>query len=72
MQTLTATARQGECLDALVWRLLQAGSGVVEQVFDLNPGIADTADALAEGRVVVLPVILVAQPDELRMVKLWD
>ncbi len=72
MPTLTAAALQHECLDALVWRVLQAGAGIVEQVLGLNPGIEDVASAMPEGLVVLLPVVLVSQPVERQLVKLWD
>lgn len=73
MATLTATAWQGETVDALVWRVLGAGSGTVEQVLDLNPGLADLGATLPEGHAVILPAIDAAKavPDR-EIIQLWD
>lgn len=50
-----ATARQGETLDAICWRVLgTTAGGVVEKALELNPGIAATA-LVAEGTAVLLP-----------------
>ena len=68
----TATALQNEPLDALVSRVLKAGSGVVEQVLALNRGIADIAQALPEGHLVTLPLITAAAVPENRIINLWD
>ncbi len=70
MATFTATALQNEPLDALVWRVMGTASPVVEQVLDLNPGIADTL-VLAEGQVVTLPLILAPATPQLDIVQLW-
>ena len=70
--TMTATAHQGETLDALVWRILGAGSGTVEQVLELNRDIAGIGAVLPEGRVVVLPRLTVAPVQERKIVQLWD
>ncbi len=68
----TATALQNEALDALVWRVLKAGSGVVEQVMELNRDIADFGVFLPEGHVVTLPLITAAPVAVNDIVKLWD
>jgi phage tail protein X len=69
----TVTALQGECLDALVWRIYGTTDGrLVEQVLDLNPGLAATAAALAEGQAVTLPVITAAPPAQRDIVQLWS
>jgi phage tail protein X len=53
--TTTATAHQGETLDAICWRVLgTTAGGVVEAALDLNPGLAATAQ-IAEGTAVILP-----------------
>lgn len=70
--TMTATAHQGETLDALVWRILAAGSGTVEQVLELNRDIASVGAVLPEGKVVVLPRLTVAPVQERKIVQLWD
>lgn len=70
--TFTASAEQGETLDALVWRMLGAGSGVVEQVLELNRDLAELGPVLAEGQEIILPAILSAPVAEREMVQLWD
>jgi len=50
-----ATARQGETLDAICWRVLgTTAGGVVEAALELNPGLAASA-LIAEGTAVTLP-----------------
>ncbi|WP_062784981.1 tail protein X [Novosphingobium capsulatum] len=53
--TTTATAQQGEMLDAVCWRVLgTTAGGVVEAALDLNPGLSLSAQ-IAEGTTVILP-----------------
>lgn len=68
---LTERARQGESLDALVWRVLGRTSGAVEAVMEANPGIAAQAAALPEGRLVTIPVAAAAPP-RAALIQLWD
>lgn len=70
--TFTAAAEQGETLDALVWRVLGAGSGVVEQVYELNRDLAEVGAVLPEGREIILPAITATPVAERIMVHLWD
>lgn len=70
--TFTAAAEQGETLDALVWRVLGAGSGVVEQVYELNRDLAELGPLLPEGREIILPALLTAPVQSREMVQLWD
>lgn len=70
--TFTVTAEQGESLDALVWRVLGAGSGVVEQVYELNRDLAELGAVLPERHVVILPVFSAAPVQAREMVQLWD
>jgi phage tail protein X len=76
MATFQAAAQQNEPLDALVWRVLGAGSGTVEQVLELNRDIAgaalSAASVLSEGQIVTLPLITAAPVKERKMVQLWD
>lgn len=76
MATIAARALQGEPLDALVWRVLGSGAGLVEQVLELNRDIAgdalSPATALTEGQIVVLPLLTAAPVPEREIVQLWD
>lgn len=71
MTTFTASAHQGETVDALVWRVLGAGSGTVEQVLELNRDIAALGPVLPEGQTVILPVTPSSPPTR-EIVQLWD
>lgn len=69
----TATARQGDTLDAICWRELGTTSGgVVEAALGLNPGLADVGTVLAEGTAVLLPDPPAAATANLETVNLWD
>lgn len=72
MATFTATALQGETLDALCWRVLGQTAGVVEQALELNRGLAGQGPLLAEGQVITLPLLLTPAVPERQMVQLWD
>lgn len=72
MRTIVETALQGETLDALVWRVLGAGSGTVETVLGLNRGIADAGVTLPEGYAVTLPVSAPSPVAAREVVQLWD
>lgn len=52
---MIATARQGETLDALCWRIYGETVGYVEQILVLNPGIAAFGPHLPHGTQVVMP-----------------
>jgi phage tail protein X len=67
----TATARQRESLDALVWRVNGGGPSAVEAVLAANRGLAAISAALPEGTVVTIPDSAPAQA-ELVLVNLWD
>ena len=70
--TFTATALQGETLDALCWRVLGQTAGVVEQALELNRTLAAQGPLLTEGQVITLPLILSPTVPERQMVQLWD
>ena len=69
---MRATALQGDTLDLICWRELGTTVQVVEQVFDLNPGLADIGAVLAEGTEVILPDILPATITTRETINLWD
>lgn len=64
-------ALQGESLDALCWRHYGRTAGVVEQVLEANPGLADIGVILPHGTLVNLPSAP-AQANQAQMVNLWD
>lgn len=69
---MRATARQGDTLDLLCWRHLGTTTAVVEQAYDLNPGLADAGPVLAEGQIVILPDAPAAAAPLRETVNLWD
>ncbi|WP_267221786.1 tail protein X [Novosphingobium clariflavum] len=70
--TTTATALDGDTVDAICWRELGRTRGVTEQVLALNPGLAALGTRLPVGTVVQLPDVATAAPAILETVKLWD
>lgn len=70
--TFTATAQQGETLDALCWRVLGQTAFVVEQALELNRDLAEQGAFLVEGQEIILPVLMPAQVPENKIVQLWS
>lgn len=68
----TATARDGETVDEVCWRILGRTSAVTEQVLALNPGVAALGPRLPGGTTLVLPDLAAAQPAVRETVQLWD
>lgn len=64
-------ARQGDTLDALCHRHLGNARGLVEQAYELNPGLAELGTVLPHGLAVELPES-VTEPATIRTVNLWD
>lgn len=70
--TFTATAQQGETLDALCWRVLGQTAFVVEQALELNRDLADGGAHLAEGQPIILPVLMPDAVPENLILQLWS
>lgn len=71
--TMTVRALQGDTLDSLCWRVYgekMLQSAIVEQVLQINPGLADLGAVLPMGRNLVLPV-LTTQNNRKEVVQLW-
>jgi phage tail protein X len=68
----TATARAGETVDAICWRVLGRTRDVTEQVLALNPGLAAKGPKLPAGTVVTLPDTADLAPAVTEIVQLWD
>ncbi|MCP2016834.1 tail protein X [Qipengyuania citrea] len=69
---MIATAQAGETVDAICWRVLGRTAGVTEQVFELNPGLADLGAQLPGGTNVTLPDLAATALPARQIVKLWD
>jgi hypothetical protein len=69
----TVTARHGETVDEVCWRALGYTRTVVEQVLELNPGLAALGPRLPAGTVITLPeASSSATAQTLETVSLWD
>ncbi|MFY3303609.1 tail protein X [Achromobacter xylosoxidans] len=64
-------AQQGDTVDAICWRHLGTTRDVVEQTYELNPGLADLGAVLPHGLLVTLPDSA-PQPSTAQTVTLWD
>lgn len=64
-------ANQGDTVDALCWRYYGRTAGVVEQVLDANPGLAEHGAVLPMGTLVNMPEAA-AQAEQRQVVNLWD
>lgn len=71
---MIATAREGETLDALAWRVLGKTATVTEAVFAANPGLAAIGPILPGGTRVDLTAAATAAAQQTRRetVSLWD
>lgn len=64
-------AHQGDTVDAICWRHYGRTAGVVEQVLDVNPGLADLGTVLPMGTAITLPEVATQAPQR-QVVNLWD
>ncbi|ECT9434715.1 tail protein X [Salmonella enterica] len=63
-------ALQGDTVDAICWRYFGATRGVTEEVYRINPGLAEAGPVLNQGQSVILPDVVPAQ--EKKLIQLWD
>lgn len=68
---MKATALQGDTIDAICHRVFGRTAGLVEQVLELNPGLAAIGPVLPIGTVVILPEPAAAAPAQQPLVQLW-
>ncbi|WP_417777075.1 tail protein X [Stutzerimonas xanthomarina] len=64
-------AQQGDTVDALCWRHYGRTAGVVEQVLEANPGLADLGPVIPHGTLITFPEAAV-QAEQRQAVNLWD
>jgi phage tail protein X len=67
----TVVTRDGDMLDALVWREVGRIAGALESVLDANPHIARLPPALPAGVAIVLPDAALAPPPR-PVFRLWE
>lgn len=65
-------AVQGDTVDEICWRHFGRTAGVVEQVLEMNRGLADLGVILPEGTLVELPDEAPAAAVTAQLVQLWD
>lgn len=68
---LSVRARDGEAIDALVWRTLGRTRDAVEAVIAVNPGLGARLLGLPAGQLVRIPLDAGAQARP-RLIDLWD
>lgn len=71
MTGVPLTARQGDTVDALIWRERGLGPADLAAVFELNPGLAALGPVLPAGQQIIVPARSAATPT-LEIVQLWD
>lgn len=71
---LRLTARQGDTLDALLWREASLGPAAIAPVLAANPGLADLGMVLPQGTVITLPAAVTATTarQTRTLIQLWD
>lgn len=69
---MIATARDGETVDEICWRVLGRTAAVTEQVLEANRGLADLGPRLPGGTQVAMPELSVLTGETRETVKLWD
>lgn len=67
----TLRAHQGDTVDAICWRYYGRTAGVVEQVLEANPGLADLGPVLPNGTLITMPAAS-TQAAQRQVVNLWD
>jgi phage tail protein X len=70
--TYQVRAQQGDTVDAICWRELNATRGVVETVLELNRGLAAGGPFLTEGTLVTLPKPQTVLTPIAPLLNLWD
>ncbi|MEJ8673722.1 tail protein X [Chromobacterium amazonense] len=65
-------AMQGDSVDAIAWRVYGKNRGVVEQLLQHNPGLAEHGPVLPSGTLVRLPDLLADPAPAQTLINLWD
>ena len=71
-EMIIKVAGEGISVDLLIWRKYKRPMpGLLEQVLDINPGLAALGPILPIGTVVKLPTVKPPPVTELAVVRLW-
>ncbi len=71
MADLVELSRDGETVDAVVWRVIGGDASAVEAVLAASPGLAALGPILPAGTPVTIPSSA-AKPATAPLVQLWD
>jgi len=71
MADLVEQSRQGETVEALVWRVT-GNASAVEAVLQANPGLAELGAILPAGTAVTIPAAAVTSSATAPLIQLWD
>lgn len=71
MADLVELSREGETVDAVVWRVIAGDAAAVEAVLAASPGLASLGPILPPGTPVTIPATAAA-PATAPLVQLWD
>ena len=72
MSANTVTARQGDTISSIAWRIYGSSHGMVEQILALNPGLSRQSALLPMGTIIKLPAPQKQAAPVLPAVNLWD
>lgn len=63
---------QGDSVDAIAWRVFGRTVGIVEQILDMNTGLAGLGAILPEGTEITLPDPADTEKPTAQLLQLWD
>lgn len=72
MADLVEYSRQGETVDALVWRVVAGDAGAAKSVLEANRGLAALGPVLPMGTPVTIPEGATAKASSPQFIQLWD
>lgn len=72
MADLVEPSREGESVEALVWRVFAGDAVAVAIVLEANPGLAAFGPILPHGTPVTIPAAAFAAPATAALIQLWD
>lgn len=64
--------RDGDTVDAAIWRERGLGPDDIAPVLDLNPGLAAAGAVLPAGVVIMVPPLADQAPPRLDLIQLWS
>jgi phage tail protein X len=62
--------KEGDMLDFIAWKHYGKQSGVVEEILEANPKLADYGEQFPAGVIIILPDVVLPKTDTL--IRLWD